>query len=1190
MVKKQTASEALLDATIRHQIKLLRFSKGQAAAARKILEASDKELVEKIAASMTEVSTARLQSLLVEVRRMRKIAAMAVGKSISEDMPELAQNEAEWELEAIQASVPVELKLASVSVATMKGLLDKPINGVPLEGWLGSMEAGDVKRIEQQLQLGVTQGETMDQLVTRIRGTKANDFNDGVLATTRRNAETIARTAVNHMSNSARQEVWNANSDIIDGVRWVATLDGRTSDVCRGRDGLVFPLNEGPRPPAHPGCRSTTVPVLVGEAIVGDRPFVRDTRTRAARETDFRAEAKASAGDKWKGMTKDERAEAVKAQRTKWADENIGQTPTTTNYDAWMRKQPAAFQNEVLGKTKADIFRGGLTLDKFVDEKGKAYTIAQLKAETSGDKLFVTQPGVGMKAKALLQQGLTGEQVIDAIKAEYPDANTSLASIASYKSELKKAGALDLLVGKAPTAAIKQVQSVADVVTNLEANLPAGVKHALGGQWANIAEDLDGGAYGYYQAGKGVVLSGKKLSAISNVQAQQVAAHELGHLLHKQHDLHLSGEDLLALKASVQGLSPEAKKQLGYYLVSTDELVAEVYSQAISPSLVTSQGLSALEFNKTFSASILAAKKAMREKFPVPAANAKPPMPGAPSLPFEVAGKHTTVGSLAKALLQQGLPDDKVLAAVLTEFPSAKTSKASLSSYKVELKKAGLLPSQGSGVVIPLKVAPPDAVPTPMTAPALAVKVSPPVNLAVNSAAVNGHALELMKMGMLNTSDLVTSLQTKFPLNTIKPENLASLKSKWKKDNPDLYSKAAKLAAGVANAAAPAYVPKLVGKTLALQPQKVVDDIKSMMSSGSDLGDVLEHVVDKGYEGKQASDLIELAVYELEAAKIAVKPYLSVAAKPVNMMPPLDPFDGPTKTNLPTPKLAGSTLGNISTEALGKIKASLIAGGTDADAHTIMGSIFGPSYVEAKGMDLLELAKYEVATKKSVVKSGPKPPPVAAGRPSLVPTRVATTPREGLPPPPRYTDVQRHEAIKFIAGGVESSALSAMNRQQRSLGLEALTAEEAGAIKSYTGSLYGKLNTALRRGDYAKDTALQAYVEAAQHGLAKMPKFTGDVTRGLTINSRDLADVLATYTPGAVVEEQAFISTSTGGKAAFGGNMFMKIKSKKGVLVEEFSNFTSEREVLFGPGTRLRVLSVTQNSGKYIIEMEEIDG
>jgi len=49
-----------------------------------------------------------------------------------------------------------------------------------------------------------------------------------------------------------------------------------------------------------------------------------------------------------------------------------------TNFDKWLRGQPQKYQNEFLGKTKAELFRNGEKLDRFVDPLGKQYTIKEL--------------------------------------------------------------------------------------------------------------------------------------------------------------------------------------------------------------------------------------------------------------------------------------------------------------------------------------------------------------------------------------------------------------------------------------------------------------------------------------------------------------------------------------------------------------------------------------------------------------------------------------------------------------------------------------------------------------------------------------------------------------------------------------------------------------------------------------------
>ncbi|UTC27957.1 hypothetical protein [Stenotrophomonas phage A1432] len=1102
------ANEEILDATVRHQIKLLRFSQGQANKAASLLAQSDDELVALLKTELTDTSAARINALLKEVRRMRAAVAQEIQGQIQGDMNELAPTEAEWESSMIQGATPMVLSFNQVPATVLKAVAGSPINGIPLEGWLGKMAANDVSRIEQQVRLGVLQGETIDQMVGRIRGTKAAGYKDGVLETTRREAEMIARTATNHVSTGARQATWDANADIIKGVRWVATLDGRTSPVCQSRDGEIYPLDKGPRPPAHPNCRSTVAPVLYGEEIVGDRPTITDSRTRRQREIDFRAEAKEAAGDKWKSMSVPERNAAIKARREAWADANIGQTPSSTNYQSWLKGQSKEFQDEVLGKGKAQLFRDGLPLEKFVDEKGKPYSLAELKAELEGDKLNVIQPGVGLKAKSLLQQGLTSDEVLAQIKQEFPDASTSAASIASYKSELNKAGALNLgPEGKVPTGALKQAQNVAEVVSNLDTNLPANLKQAIGGQWSTVVEDLDGspGAYGYYQAGKGVMLSGKKLAAVPATQAKQIVSHELGHLLHKQHDLTLDPIVLDAVKASAKALSPDARKLYSYYLTSPDELIAELYAQALSPSPLTSQGLSAVEFNKAFAPAIQASKDAMAKKFPMPSAKAASPLPGGPVLPYEVAGKHTSVGSLAKALLQQGMPDEQVLKSVLAEFPDAKTKQASINSYKSELKKQGLLPNQAAGPVIaPKPIA--GAVQAPVSAEAAvaapAATAVTPATYQVSSSVLKEAGLDLMKQGMLTNQDLYQALVAQYPKNVsdIKLANIATWKTNWKKADPKAYAAAVEKAGKaekVATKAGPTAQPKLLGQKLGQVSTNVLEKVKSAYAGGASSQQLLETVKDGFGALKQpgADDLIELAKYQVDTAKAAGKPYLNQAFKPTA-----------------TPEAPAT----------------------------------------------------------------------------MKPARPAATPREGLPPPPRFDADQRSAGVKKYAGSVPTGQMAAINAEQKRLGLPELTREEVGAIRAYTGSTYRALNNALRAGKYSSDPFLQAYVEAAQHGMSKMPKFKGATARGLTLHNDQLKAMLSTYHKGAIVEDAAFVSSSYGNQAAFSGNVYMKIESKTGVNVSRYSQYDTEREVLYMPGTRFRVDNVEQVNGKYIISMSEV--
>ena len=58
--------------------------------------------------------------------------------------------------------------------------------------------------------------------------------------------------------------------------------------------------------------------------------------------------------------------------------------PERTTYAQWLKKQPAAVQDEVLGKTRGKLFRSGkVTIDRMIDPRLRPLTLAEL-AEREG--------------------------------------------------------------------------------------------------------------------------------------------------------------------------------------------------------------------------------------------------------------------------------------------------------------------------------------------------------------------------------------------------------------------------------------------------------------------------------------------------------------------------------------------------------------------------------------------------------------------------------------------------------------------------------------------------------------------------------------------------------------------------------------------------------------------------------------
>jgi hypothetical protein len=171
---------------------------------------------------------------------------------------------------------------------------------------------------------------------------------------------------------------------------------------------------------------------------------------------------------------------------------------------------------------------------------------------------------------------------------------------------------------------------------------------------------------------------------------------------------------------------------------------------------------------------------------------------------------------------------------------------------------------------------------------------------------------------------------------------------------------------------------------------------------------------------------------------------------------------------------------------------------------------------------------------------------------------------------------------KSIEGGSGETGTILTNSPDRYLG--GLTSEEEQALRNYTAGENYELNFILRKG-YVDDVVLQR-LKPIRQALAKLPAYHG-VVYHKTIRSMDQ---LSEYTPGYVVSQKQFTSSSTRLEVAqeFEGNVLFIIKSKTGKLIANISEYAYEDEVLFDIGSTFKVLSREFVSGVCHIELEEL--
>ena len=320
-------SPYLIEVATRHQVYLERLKAGEVNAGKHALAALEKGIRDVLAALDTDLPDLTQRELGALLRRLREKHTQVMTDELIkrlENLEKLAGYEAAFEAKALTLAVDGVLLTVPDARKAMALALRQPIQatGELLEPFLKGANEKQIAAINRLIRNGRAQGLTNQQMIRAVRGTKALNYRDGIMARLGRDAESVIRTAVQHVSQASRNMTWAANSDVINGYSFVATLDSLTTQQCRSLDGTTHELGRGPIPPLHVRCRSTTV---------------------------------ASVDPKW---------DFLDAGATRSAE--FGPVDSDLSYYEWLKRQPASFQDDAIGPTRGKLFRdGGLTADEF---------------------------------------------------------------------------------------------------------------------------------------------------------------------------------------------------------------------------------------------------------------------------------------------------------------------------------------------------------------------------------------------------------------------------------------------------------------------------------------------------------------------------------------------------------------------------------------------------------------------------------------------------------------------------------------------------------------------------------------------------------------------------------------------------------------------------------------------------------
>ncbi|BDU72388.1 phage minor head protein [Mesoterricola silvestris] len=316
----------------------------------------------------TDWQKSRLRSLLAQAQKTIETGYGDIASFQSDEMTGLIRVSGKGVVTAVNAAMGADIMIPPKwTPELLRSLADGSlIQGAPSADWWARQGADLTNAFADQMRQGVLRGETITQLRDRILGQNLPGVNAAgkvdlrtvqpalraPIYTARRNAEALVRSSVISMSSAAHHAAYEANSDIMAGETWTATLDISTCPRCGALDSVTFPWgSEHPTPALHFGCRCFLTP-----------------QTKSWQQLAREAHGNSTLAKELDNIPEGDRASMD------------GPVSGKFTYQNWFDAQPKARQVEILGDRKLELYqKGKLSFADMINQKGNPLTIKQLE-------------------------------------------------------------------------------------------------------------------------------------------------------------------------------------------------------------------------------------------------------------------------------------------------------------------------------------------------------------------------------------------------------------------------------------------------------------------------------------------------------------------------------------------------------------------------------------------------------------------------------------------------------------------------------------------------------------------------------------------------------------------------------------------------------------------------------------------
>lgn len=156
---------------------------------------------------------------------------------------------------AIDRGTTVKIAFKLLTPELIDAAVNTPIDGTIFSDRIWHNKEVLVNRLRSLIEKAIIQGTDPQKLSRMLKdefGVSANE------------SKRLINTELARVVSQANDSIYK-QSNVVNQVMWDATLDNKTSQICRHLDGQKWDVNaDHPIPPAHPHCRSCLIPIVPG--------------------------------------------------------------------------------------------------------------------------------------------------------------------------------------------------------------------------------------------------------------------------------------------------------------------------------------------------------------------------------------------------------------------------------------------------------------------------------------------------------------------------------------------------------------------------------------------------------------------------------------------------------------------------------------------------------------------------------------------------------------------------------------------------------------------------------------------------------------------------------------------------------------------------------------------------------------